>query len=70
MSVTKAGNKQGYTHVECSKERSVEKGNDADEEEKEIEGGDDIFEGVKQVDLHALIRSSVGIVSVGTCRRR
>ena len=68
--MTEAGNKHGYTGVECKKERSVEEGNDADEEEKEMEGGDDIFKGVKQVDLHALIVSSEGIVSIGTRRRK
>ena len=68
--MTEAGNKQGYIHVECRNERLVEEGDDADEEEKEIEGGDNIFEGVKQVDLHVLIGSSEGIVSVGICRRR
>ena len=68
--MTEAGNKQGYTYVERRKQRSVEEGNDTDEVEKEIEGGDDIFKGVKQVDLHALIGSSEGVVSVGTHRRR
>ena len=42
-----AGNKQGYTRVERKKERSMERGNDADKGEKEVEGGNDIFEEVK-----------------------
>ena len=63
-----AGNKQGYTRVEYKKERSVEGGNDADEGEEEIEGGDDIFERVKQVDLHALRVGFECVVFIGIRR--
>ena len=68
--MTEVGNKQGYTGVECKKERSMERGDDTDEGEKEIEGGDNIFEGVKQVNLHVLKIGSEGVVSIGTCRRK
>ena len=37
--MTKVGNKLGNTGVEHKKERLMEKGDDADKEEKEIEGG-------------------------------
>ena len=42
----------------------------ADEAEKEMEGRDDIFKEVKQVDLHVLMVSSEGVVFIGTCRRK
>ena len=48
----------------------MERGNDADEGEKEIEGGDDIFKGVKQVDSHVLKVGFGGIVFIGTCRKK
>ena len=60
--MTEVGNKQGYTGIECKKERSVEEGDGADEGEEETEGGDNIFKGVKQVDLHVLMMSFEGVV--------
>ena len=68
--MTEAGNKQEYTRVEHKKESSVERSDDADKGEEEIEGGDDIFEGVKQVDLHVLKVDSEGVVFVGIHRRK
>ena len=64
------GNKQGYTSVEYKKERSVEEGDNADKGEKEMEGGDDIFMRVKQVDSHVLMESSEGIISFEIHKRR
>ena len=49
--MTEGGNKQEYTGVERKKESSVERSDDADKGEEKIEGGDDIFEGIKQVDV-------------------
>lgn len=68
--MTEAGNKHGYTGIEHKKERLVEEGDGADEGEKEIEGRDDIFKRVKQVNLHTLMVSSEGIISVGIRRKR
>ena len=48
------GNKQGYTWVECKKERSVDKGDGDDEAEKGVEGRDDIFSRIK----HSVSKSS------------
>ena len=64
------GNKHGYTGVEHKKESSVERGDNSDEGEKKVEGGDDIFSRVKQVDSHAKRIDLEGIVSIEICRRK
>ena len=51
--MTEVDNKHGYTGVEHKKERSVDEEDDGDKGEKETEGGDNIFVGVKQVNFHA-----------------
>ena len=66
----KVGNKHGYTGVECKKERSVSKGDCDNEGEEEKEGRDDIFTGIKQVDLHALVDGLRDVIFFGTCRRK
>ena len=70
MSVTEAGNKQGYTRVECKKEILGSEGDDDDKGEKVVEGGDDIFGGVKQIDAHVLAGGYRGNVVSCRCRRR
>ena len=65
-----AGNKHEYTGVECKKEISVERGNDADEGEKEVEGRDNIFGRVKQIDSHAVKVGFGGVVCIVIRRRR
>ena len=65
-----AGSKHGYTGIECKKERLMEEGDNADEGKEETKGGDNIFKRVKQVDVHALVGSSGGIVFAERRKRR
>ena len=67
--MTEAGNKQGYTGVERKKESSVERGDESDKGEKEIEDRDDIFGRIKQVDLHAKRVGLEDAVFIEICRR-
>ena len=70
MSMTGAGNKQGYMGVECKKEKLVEEGDVVDEGEKEIEDGEDIFIGIKQIDAHARGDGSGGNIISHKCKMR
>ena len=68
--MTEVGNKQGYTGVEHKKERSVNEGDNNDEEKEETEGGDDIFCGIKQIDVQSGAGEHEDIVISCICRRR
>ena len=65
-----AGNKQGYTGVECKKERLVEEGDGVDKGKEETKGGDNILKRVKQVDVHVSVGSFEGVVFADRHRRR
>lgn len=64
------GSKHGYTGVEHKKKRSIDKGDDDDEEEKEMEGGDNIFGRVKQINVHVWKDGCGGSIVFCRCRRR
>ena len=64
------GNKQGYTGVEHKKDKLVDERDGGDKGEEEIEGRNDIFIGVKQVNLHASMVGFEDTVFFGIHRRR
>ena len=64
------GNKHEYTGVEHKKEKSVDERDDDNEGEKETEGGNDIFVGVKQVNVHAQVDGYGDVVIFQRRRRR